>query len=79
MADNLVTQLEAADLLSCSLSTIQRLRQSKQLRTVNIGRSVRIPIEDIEWLNRQGLSCTRAAGTSSMLKMEDLKEHRFGR
>jgi len=80
----MIDQLEASLMLGCSIRTIERLRQKGILRTVRIGRMVRLYKQDVQeyiWQQSQlGLSKqSRASGMFTMRKMDVRKERAFGR
>jgi len=83
----LLTQKEAALLLSVSIKTVTRYRQSGLLPTVIINqRTVRIPKEAIQEFiegsicqNHQGYSKGTNTGTSPTQKMEEASEIAYGR
>jgi len=84
----LLTQNEVASLLSVSVYTVKRLRQSGQLPTTLVGRSVRVPdnavreyIERETWQRdyRHGLKLQKTANTTlSTQQMDAAKERAYG-
>ncbi len=50
----LLRPLEAAEIISVGKSTIYNLIATKTIKSVRIGRSVRIPVDDLkEWIREQ--------------------------
>ena len=85
----LITQSEAALLLSVSIRTIANYRKTGKLKTVKLGyRSIRIDRHEIEKMievdkwqkeNRQDWKNTRDLGMSFIQKTDAHKEKAYGR
>ena len=86
MTNDLVSQHQASLMLDVSISTIQRLRKQGMIRTVRVGRTVRIPLSDIERIchNRYPLDFRKQKteaepGTSFIQKIKERNEQAYGR
>ena len=83
----LLTQKEAAALLSVSIKTVSRYRQSGLLPTISFNkRTIRIPklavekfIEGSRCQNHQGYNKGTNTGTSPTLKTAEVNEIAYGR
>lgn len=85
----LLSQTEVADLLGVSIDTVKRLRKSKKIQSVYVGRSVRIPndslllyIEEQKWQreNRHAWSqIGKATTTFTTQPMAEARERACGR
>ena len=84
MSDELVSQTEASIMLNVSISTVEKMRQRGILQTVRIGRTVRIPLFQIERIchkqNLPGLkSQDMELGGSIIQKMDEANDKALGR
>jgi len=50
----LYTRAQVAELIGLSVATVEALTKSRQLRTVKIGRSVRVYVDDLNEFCRKG-------------------------
>ena len=85
MTNDLVSQHQASLMLDVSMSTIQRMRKQGMIRTVRVGRTVRIPSIDIERIclknphdfNKQKMGAEDGSSISQMENEAD--ERAYGR